>query len=247
MRRPIVTTTIVTTMLGAGLDQRPTGNARVLFWVRGAAEEGRAPRPRWLDAPAADIDAALNVEVEDWWRRSRSSSSGSSTWATRCRARCATNWSRSSSAWAGDPGPRRAGPVRLIAHGGFEEVCPMFRHARARAGIEVVPRREVSYWCVNGHHTVRGCPPPRQLPNYGSVGTAACRPARTTPIPRADDQPAGQEPASPPAGTTLRGRMRSVVGRSPAEPPSSPPRPGPPRAPAGTAIMTTRPGIPARP
>jgi hypothetical protein len=54
------------------------------------------------------------------------------------------------------PGPRRAGPVRLIAHGGFEEVCPMFRHARARAGIEVVPRREVSYWCVNGRHTVRG-------------------------------------------------------------------------------------------
>jgi hypothetical protein len=32
----------------------------------------------------------------------------------------------------------------------------MIRHARARAGIEVELRREVSYWCVNGHHTVRG-------------------------------------------------------------------------------------------
>jgi hypothetical protein len=55
MRRPIVTTTIVTTMLGAGLDQRPTGNARVLFWVRGPPKR------------------AEHLDLDGWTRRLRTS------------------------------------------------------------------------------------------------------------------------------------------------------------------------------
>jgi hypothetical protein len=117
---------------------------------------------------------------------------------------------------------------------GFEEVGPMIRHARARAGIEVELRREVSYWCVNGHHTARGWSTAATAPELWVCRHCGLPAGQDHAHPRADDQPAGQEPASPPAGTTLRGRMRSVVGRSPAEPPSSPPRPGPPRAHAGT-------------
>jgi hypothetical protein len=109
---------IVTTTLGTGLDQRPTGNARLLSWVREAAEEDRAPRPRWLDAPAADIDAALNADVEDRRRRSRSSSSGSSRSPDSLPSSMRDELeARSSSAWARSPGPSRSGPVRPIAHG----------------------------------------------------------------------------------------------------------------------------------
>jgi hypothetical protein len=45
----------VTTMLGAGLDQRPTGNARVLFWVRGLPKR------------------AEHLDLDGWTRRLRTS------------------------------------------------------------------------------------------------------------------------------------------------------------------------------
>jgi hypothetical protein len=60
----------------------------------------------------------------------------------------------------------------------------MIRHTRVLVGIESQPRREVSYWCVNGHHT----------PCWWSAQATApdvweCRHCGL---------PAGQDPAHPP-------------------------------------------------
>jgi hypothetical protein len=60
----------------------------------------------------------------------------------------------------------------------------MIRHTGFLVGIESQPRREVSYWCVNGHHTPRW-------------------PSAHSPAPHLWDcrhcgLPAGQDPANPP-------------------------------------------------
>jgi hypothetical protein len=126
----------------------------------------------------------------------------------------------------------------------------MFRHARARAGIEVVPRREVSYW--------------RERPPHGARMSAAA----TAPelwVCRHCGLPAGQDHAHPPEPMTNQpGKSplaRLLERRSEAECEAllagalqglralrrGRGRRGHTRGHAGTAIMTTRPGIPARP
>jgi hypothetical protein len=127
----------------------------------------------------------------------------------------------------------------------------MIRHARARAGIEVEPRREVSYWCVNGHHTARG---------WSAAATApelwVCRHCG---LPAGQDhahppEPMTNQPGKSPLARLLERRSEAECEALLAEALQSlralrrgRGRRGHTRGHAGTAIMTTRPGIPARP
>ena len=103
-----------------------------------------------LDAPAADVAAALEADVEEWKAEVPLIEEWFDKVGRSCPHRCATNSRSSSCAWA----CRSRWPAGLIVHC-FEEVRPMILHIRIAAGATPPTGHVASYWCAKGHHTPR--------------------------------------------------------------------------------------------
>lgn len=233
----------MTATISAGLDHRPTVNASLLLWVREVAELTIPDRVVWVDGS------------DEEWKRMITAPVDAGTFTRLAKKPNSFYGASDPMTWRASRNARSSVPPRNPArrpHQAPGGVCsyrrPLVRGGTSDDSFDRDPRRRRRAVAPRGVVLVRAGPPHaatvvRRRDGPRTVGVPLRPPGRSgpRPSPRTGDLAAGQEPADTSAGTTLRGRMRSVAGRGVAEPPSSPPRQRPPRSHTWTEVMIARP------